>query len=403
MLNLILIDDDAFNIEYLERLIPWGDFGFAGPVCFTDSEKAMEYLAENSVDAVITDIKMPVHTGIDIAKYCEKISPKTKIVLLSAYREFEYARMAIQLKNIIDYVQKPIDYDEFSERLKTLAEACMTDDKKEFITSEQMNQSVKFFTELFYGQIKDMEQIKAEVKKLGVSGDIDSMKCTHLTFYINEFSEYLLKVWKHDASRIYYAITKMYSPETDDGFFFLSDYSFNKLGWVIMHKNPGAEEVAKEFCDTFVNRAKSLLSLDITVKSVKTMDSLEAFVNRDSEILDAHNTHDVDNKIIESVYEYMQENYDKDISLGEAAEYVHVSQSYLSLYFKKVTKKNFIDCLTEIRMKNAIKLLNETSYSIERICDMVGYKNLSHFRNVFKRYFGITPAKYRKQGKSSGE
>ena len=107
--------------------------------------------------------------------------------------------------------------------------------------------------------------------------------------------------------------------------------------------------------------------------------------------------------IIEKVYEYMNENYYKDISLGEAADYVHISQSYLSLYFKKVTKKNFIDVLTEIRMQNAIKFLSETSYSIEKICDMVGYKNLSHFRNVFKRYFGITPAKYRKRSKSIGD
>ena len=63
---------------------------------------------------------MPTVTGLDIARFCEQNSPKTKIILFSAYRDFEYARMAIQLRNIIDYVQKPIDYEEFFDRLKEL-------------------------------------------------------------------------------------------------------------------------------------------------------------------------------------------------------------------------------------------------------------------------------------------
>ena len=105
--------------------------------------------------------------------------------------------------------------------------------------------------------------------------------------------------------------------------------------------------------------------------------------------------------IIEKAYEYMQKNYDKNISLGVVADYIHISQSYLSLYFKKTTKKNFIDALTEIRMQNVIKLLNETSYSIEKICGMVGYKNASHFRKMFKRYFGTTPTKYKKRTKDA--
>ena len=403
MLNLVLIDDDTFNIEYLERLIPWEDFGFQRPVCFSDTVQAIRYIEENNVDAIITDIKMPTHTGIDIARICEKSSPKTKIVLLSAYREFEYARMAIQLRNIIDYVEKPIDYDEFSDRLKNLAKACVVENKKEFITTEQMNESVQFFTKLFYGQIKDEAQMENELKKMGVFEDFSTIKCTHLKFSMANFSEYLLKTWKHDISRIYYAVTKMYPPETEYGYFFLSEYSFDKIGWTILHKSSNTTKVADDFCDTFIKRAKSLLSLDVSVEAVKTIASLSYFLNKNTDSLDIHDSLDGNNAIIESVYAYMQENYGKDISLGEVADYVHISQSYLSLYFKKVTKKNFIDCLTEIRMKNAIKLLSETSYSIEKVCDMVGYKNLSHFRNVFKRYFGITPARYRKRSKSIGD
>ena len=206
MLNLILIDDDAFNIEYLERLICWEDFGFQKPVCFSDSSLALEYLKENSVDAIITDIKMPNLTGLDIARFCETNSPKTKIILFSAYRDFEYARMAIQLGNIIDYVQKPIDYEEFSDRLKILAKACVLESKQEFATNAQMSENLQFFTNLFCGQIKDEDRLESELQKLGVSADIENMKCTHIKFHINNFSEYLLDIWKHDFLRIYYAL-----------------------------------------------------------------------------------------------------------------------------------------------------------------------------------------------------
>lgn len=402
MLNLILIDDDAFNIKYLERLICWEEFGFQKPVCFSDSSQAVEYLKENSVDAIITDIKMPTLTGLDIARFCERNSPKTKIILFSAYRDFEYARMAIQLGNIIDYVQKPIDYEEFSDRLKILAKACVLESRQEFMTNEQMGDNLQFFTNLFCGQIKEAYVLKSEMEKIGIYGDIDKMQCTQIKFHINNFSEYLLEIWKHDFSRIYYALTKMYSPENENGYFFLAGYAFDKVDWAVLHKTTDVKDTTDDFCATFIRRAKSLLSLDISVASVQSA-NLSDFLNNSSELLDMNSDLIKGDTIIEKVYEYMHENYDKDISLGEAADYVHISQSYLSLYFKKVTKKNFIEGLTEIRMQNAIKFLSETSYSIEKICDMVGYKNLSHFRNVFKKYFGVTPAKYRKQSKSIGD
>ena len=67
MKKLILVDDDEFVLEQLESSIDWDQHGFECVGTFTDGTDALAYISSMPVDAVITDIKMPNHTGIDIA------------------------------------------------------------------------------------------------------------------------------------------------------------------------------------------------------------------------------------------------------------------------------------------------------------------------------------------------
>lgn len=101
--------------------------------------------------------------------------------------------------------------------------------------------------------------------------------------------------------------------------------------------------------------------------------------------------------LIHLAKEYIKDNLQTEIRLTDIAEYIHMNPTYFSRYFKKHTGVKLIDYISRSRVELAIKLLANPSLKIYEICEMVGYRNVQHFYNVFKQYTGITPTEYRKQ------
>lgn len=91
---------------------------------------------------------------------------------------------------------------------------------------------------------------------------------------------------------------------------------------------------------------------------------------------------------------YINEHYMDNISLDGCADYTGISPFLLSKSFKRVTGKNFIDYLTELRLDKAKELLRDTSLRINDVAEQVGYQH-SYFNRIFKKQEGITPSRYR--------
>ncbi|MGG7153421.1 helix-turn-helix domain-containing protein, partial [Clostridium neonatale] len=95
--------------------------------------------------------------------------------------------------------------------------------------------------------------------------------------------------------------------------------------------------------------------------------------------------------------EYIKNNYmDSDISVEKLCSELHISPTYFSTIFKKETDMSFVNYLTEIRLEEAIKLLNTTDYKTYIIAEKVGYQEANYFSYVFKKKFKVSPSKYRK-------
>ncbi len=103
-------------------------------------------------------------------------------------------------------------------------------------------------------------------------------------------------------------------------------------------------------------------------------------------------------KLIQAAKAYLDVHFDQHLTLEQVADYVYVSPSYLSTLFKKETGVNFSEYLTDIRMQNARRLLDESAYSVSQIAKMVGYRDVKHFSSLFVKHYQISPAQYRKQG-----
>ncbi|MDO5424726.1 MAG: AraC family transcriptional regulator [Eubacteriales bacterium] len=102
-------------------------------------------------------------------------------------------------------------------------------------------------------------------------------------------------------------------------------------------------------------------------------------------------------KRLEKAFTYIKENYDKKVTLEEAATLAYMSPNYFSAYFKKVTGKNLREYVVEQRVKKAAELLQNSSLSLQEVEQECGFTNTSNFYRLFKKHMGISPGEMRKK------
>ncbi len=98
------------------------------------------------------------------------------------------------------------------------------------------------------------------------------------------------------------------------------------------------------------------------------------------------------------IFEYIDENLDKDISLEELAGNVYLNPTYFSNLFYKQMGIRPIEYLTRKRIEQAQLLLLSSDESVQRIAKAVGFKEPSYFSRVFKKRTGLSPLQYRRAG-----
>ncbi|QHT62488.1 helix-turn-helix domain-containing protein [Paenibacillus lycopersici] len=108
MYRVLLADDESLDLEGLERLIPWEKLGMEVAAAVSSGYDALAVLRAAPIDILVSDIKMPIMSGLELAKRALESNPSLKIVFVSGYEDFHYAKQAIQL-NVQGYVLKPVD------------------------------------------------------------------------------------------------------------------------------------------------------------------------------------------------------------------------------------------------------------------------------------------------------
>ena len=116
MYKVVIADDEEIIRKGLMEKVHWGKYGFQIVGEADNGLDALELVEQEEPDLVITDIRMPLLTGIELAREIRQIRPMVSIVFLSGYDDFTYAQQAIQY-DIISYLLKPITVEEFEEEL----------------------------------------------------------------------------------------------------------------------------------------------------------------------------------------------------------------------------------------------------------------------------------------------
>ena len=114
MFKVLIAEDEPPIMRMIKSTLESVDSDFKVTECCINGKNAVEKLKNEDFDIVITDIKMPIMTGIELAGWIYQNKPDTKVIIVSGYSDFEYARKALEYK-VFDYLLKPISKDKVSE------------------------------------------------------------------------------------------------------------------------------------------------------------------------------------------------------------------------------------------------------------------------------------------------
>ena len=161
MYKLLVVDDENETRNALCTYFPWDEMGFEIAGQAEDGKQALDFMDKKAVDVVLCDIRMPGMTGIDLARTLHNGKVKTKIIFLSGYRDFDYARNALSC-GVKDYIVKPAKYKDLvevfskvkeeldSESLPAPTGSCEPKGGGDFNLNEKIISSVKEYVAVHY-------------------------------------------------------------------------------------------------------------------------------------------------------------------------------------------------------------------------------------------------------------
>ncbi len=528
MRKVIIVDDNHLSVEGIYKNIDWKSLNSEVAYMFYDSQSVIDAVKSANIDLIISDIEMPIISGLEMSKQILKFNPNIKIILISAFDKFEYAREAIRV-GVYDYIEKPIDYN----YLSTIINNAFVQLEKEKRNRKILNESrplmiSKFFSELIhlntdeakYNLSKYPDYLNIDLNSkyfLTLNFKITNSKTLKNDLGIEKYHISLIDLGDHIKSafskfQLYHLLI-----ERDDiitiigGNYPNGNYLLNKVHDIlnsfmehyksdIFELNIGIGSVIDSFWNMKISYDNSCKALeynfffpqknifdihDIVRKNnvnnsvylyakedkliqliyKKDLNSIknwiqdfyeEILINCNNKYLIFNNiysilsnvlkllynmsinTNDIENIIVNTysnlsticnsseiinwlfdifkiicnrldesiknqheylcnnVITYIQDNYSKkDLSLNEISLYVNVSPAYLSALFKKQIGENISAIITNIRIENACKLLENTNLSLKEISEKVGYVNQYYFSSCFKKKMNKNPSIYR--------
>jgi two-component system response regulator YesN len=119
--KIIIVDDEIRIVQLIKHLISWDTLPLTLIGTANDGLSALELIKEGKPDIVILDIRMPGYNGIELISKAREENPQINFIIVSGYRHFEYAHMAIKF-GVEDYLLKPVKEDEINQTLKKIIE-----------------------------------------------------------------------------------------------------------------------------------------------------------------------------------------------------------------------------------------------------------------------------------------
>lgn len=335
-LRIAFIDDEPWVLLGMRDIIPWEDYGFARAYAFGSAEEALPALRRDPVDAVITDIRLPEMSGLDLTAILLRERLAQVVVIVSAYRDFEYAKRAIS-EGVAYYLLKPLDREEVQR------------------VAERMARSLRG------------GQAAPAPLRLGADGAVPAD--AEAARLLKEAAAY---------PNCYLQLDALIVPGADARFtrVVLSGYPRAAL---VSRKRPldapalapGVSRCHPDFEDTgaLLREAQASRALCFRYCPHPTVSGIQF---------------------------YIATHYDRKLLNSDLARDFYMSEVYMSECFKRYTGMTVGAFVIHVRMQRAMYLLTETDLSIREVAESVGYPDAGYFGRLFRKKIGVSPERYRR-------
>ena len=364
MVKVFLVEDEAIIRHGIRDNIDWASHGFEFAGEAGDGEYAYPLILKAQPDILVTDIKMPFMDGLELSRLVKKTLPRTRIIVLSGYNEFEYAKEAIKI-GISDYLLKPVSSAGLIDALKKAADE-IREERENSRLLERYFVSYEKYTEFL-----DKTDYSGVDRKL-----------------INDF----LKLGAVEEC----------SPFVEEFFAASGEHNYKSLllrQYMTMDIFYCVQEFLKKLKAEPPEVPESVVDIKRVPKVIESVEMTKAYLIEEfTAALQARDraSNDRYGSVIRDAKEYIRANFSQsDLSLNRIAVHIGVSPSYFSSIFKQETGQSFVEYLTQVRMERACELLKCTSYRTSEIGEQVGYNDSHYFSAAFKKAMGQSPKEYK--------
>nr|WP_228099201.1 response regulator transcription factor [Granulicatella sp. 19428wC4_WM01] len=420
----MIVDDEYMILEGMKCFLDYQSLHVEIVHTAENAESALQYIKENHVDIIITDVTMPGMSGLEMIQEIYQKKLTIECIVMSGYQEFDYVKKAMSL-GVKNYLVKPINKEELEQTIRRIVQSKLQSASRplDFLKGypvnaddvmEDMACDKDMYLVASYDTIPALISLERHVQGKVIHFSIVDTLVDNIIYAEKLIHHTLFETFKTKVEKIMF-YGKLGENKDMLWEIYNDIYPSILAGKVndFLEKLPAVKsELEKWTPDVhltqqlfiqlmmdvyqYFNRVghEDLQTLFTSVRQYQLFNDLIQFIS--NELLNMIELHHYSHNV-KKVLTIISQEYQSDLTLKVVSQRLFINTVYLGQIIKKETSLTFAELLNKQRVKVAQQLLLGSNDSIDLICYKVGYSNVGYFYKTFKRLCGESPKAYRKQ------
>jgi len=419
MIKLLIADDEPLVCVGLQSMLRWEELNIEIIGTARNGRQAAQMIDELRPDIVITDIKMPLKSGLELASECSRKYGRIPLfIILTSYEEFNFVRQALEFQ-AVDYLIK-LEINPESLALSIKRAITILDELRDTsvlnLSSDngRLQELVeKFFLKLFNGLFQDRKEFSGQIDELNLQftgsavtvmfakietpENINAGDEKHRILYISS-----VKMIREKIEKIFPCYFAVLDTRHFAVVFNLPEKDITPWREILDSELRKTINMVHSYFNVHVRMAigfpvndpfdldDSYLAAQQIFRETSRRRPLAFFGQR----IESEGRLNYKQQAIANVQEYIRHNLDKKLSLHDMAAIFNFSPNYLSQLFAKYSGEGLVEYITSERIKAAKEMLKKGTGPIYEIAEKLGFENAFYFSKVFKKVEGISPREF---------